>query len=98
MSNEAKVELPKYRSHKEVWALKIKEIRWDLDYAIEEGRDSDGSAVLHFEEGQVYAPMKVSGEFASKHKPRSGGYYVRYEDGYESWSPAEAFEGGYTKL
>ena len=27
---------------------------------------------------------------------KSGGYYVRYPDGYESWSPAEAFEEGYT--
>ena len=27
-----------------------------------------------------------------------GGYYVRYEDGFESWSPAEAFEKGYTRL
>lgn len=27
-----------------------------------------------------------------------GGYYVRYEDGFESWSPAEAFEQGYTRL
>ena len=26
----------------------------------------------------------------------AGGYYVRYPDGYESWSPAEAFEEGYT--
>jgi hypothetical protein len=25
-----------------------------------------------------------------------GGYYVRYADGYESWSPAETFESGYT--
>ncbi|MCY4470779.1 MAG: hypothetical protein OXC08_18855 [Thiotrichales bacterium] len=24
--------------------------------------------------------------------------YVRYRDGYESWSPAEAFESGYTPL
>ena len=27
-----------------------------------------------------------------------GGYYVRYEDGFESWSPAEAFERGYTRV
>lgn len=26
-----------------------------------------------------------------------GGYFVRYADGYESWSPAQAFEDGYTK-
>lgn len=27
----------------------------------------------------------------------TGGYYVRYEDGYESFSPAGAFESGYTR-
>lgn len=26
------------------------------------------------------------------------GYYVRYSDGYESWSPTKAFEEGYTKI
>jgi hypothetical protein len=32
-----------------------------------------------------------------KHAPQVGGYYVRYPDGYESWSPAKAFEEGYTE-
>lgn len=27
-----------------------------------------------------------------------GGYLVRYDDGYVSWSPKEAFESGYTKV
>jgi hypothetical protein len=27
-----------------------------------------------------------------------GGYVVRYEDGYLSWSPAKAFEEGYTLI
>ena len=27
-----------------------------------------------------------------------GGYYVVYTGGYKSWSPAEAFEDGYTKV
>ena len=27
-----------------------------------------------------------------------GGYYVRYEDGYESWLPAKAFEEGYSRI
>lgn len=31
-------------------------------------------------------------------KGKVGGYYVVYEDGYESWSPAEAFEKGYTLI
>lgn len=27
-----------------------------------------------------------------------GGYLVQYEDGYLSWSPAKAFEDGYTRI
>jgi hypothetical protein len=27
-----------------------------------------------------------------------GGYYVRYNDNFESWSPSEAFEKGYTRI
>jgi hypothetical protein len=26
-----------------------------------------------------------------------GGYYVLYEDGFESWSPAKVFEAGYLR-
>jgi len=29
---------------------------------------------------------------------QAGGYYVVYKDGYESFSPAEAFEEGYTLI
>ena len=36
--------------------------------------------------------------YVKKHNPQAGGYYVVYEDGYKSWSPAEAFESGYTKM
>lgn len=31
-----------------------------------------------------------------KHNPEVGGYYVLYADGYESFSPAKAFEDGYS--
>jgi len=84
-------EMPRYKSHKEVWALKIESI---VD-PTEKGNESDGSRVLHFVD-KWYAPMRVKHEYVSKHKPQAGGYYVRYKDGYESWSPAEAFEEGYT--
>ncbi len=30
--------------------------------------------------------------------PAVGDYIVIYEDGYKSWSPAKAFEDGYTRL
>lgn len=35
-------------------------------------------------------------EWVNHHKPQVGGYYVVYEDGYTSYSPAEAFEKGYS--
>lgn len=37
-------------------------------------------------------------EWLDKHKPEVGGYYVVYEDGYASYSPAKAFESGYSKF
>lgn len=37
----------------------------------------------------------VSKEYLEKHKPKAGGYYVMYKDGYESYSPKNAFEEGY---
>jgi len=93
----AEKEMPKYRSHKTVWALKIKKIDWDCDKAIEEDRDSDGTAIITPEE-HGYAPFKVDREYCSKHHPKEGGYYVVYKDGYKSWSPADAFEKGNTKI
>jgi len=39
--------------------------------------------------------VDVSHEWIAKHEPKAGGYFVRYKDGYESWSPAGAFEEGY---
>lgn len=42
--------------------------------------------------------IEVSAEFMAKHKPEPGGYYVVYKDGYASFSPAAAFEDGYTKI
>jgi hypothetical protein len=91
------MELPKYRSHKEVWALKISGVKKDCDLAAKDGRETDGSATLVFEDSR-YAPMKVPHDYVRKHDPKPGGYYVVYKDGYKSWSPSEAFESGYTKI
>lgn len=90
-------EMPKYQSHKQVWALKIKAIVLDSDLAKETNRETDGSATITPEE-EGYAPFKVDAEYVRKHKPFVGGYYVVYKDGYKSFSPAEAFEEGNTKL
>lgn len=77
-------ELPKYRCHKEVEAFKITHIQYE----------APGSR-LH---GGVGVDAPVSCDYMDKHQPWEGGYYVRYADGYESFSPAEAFEAGYTLL
>lgn len=82
-------EFPRYVSHKEVWALKLKTVQ-----ANEEG------ALLFPEDAlaSVYAPIQVDMDYVMKHRPQAGGYYVVYKDGYKSWSPAAAFESGYTPV
>lgn len=40
----------------------------------------------------------VTAEWLEKHKPHVGGYLVVYQDGYESFLPAEVFEAGYTEV
>jgi hypothetical protein len=80
------MELAKYKCHKEVLAGKI--IKIDIN--------SEGNHCLALEGADE--PLIVSDAYMHKHVPREGGYYVMYENGYESWSPAEVFEAGYTKV
>jgi hypothetical protein len=90
-------QMPKYKCHKEVWALKINAIHLDSDMAHEENRETDGSAlIVPAEEG--YAPFRVDQSYMRKHDPKIGGYYVVYKDGYKSYSPAKAFEEGYSLM
>jgi hypothetical protein len=85
----SEIEMPKYKCHKEVWALKIRRVKQQDPH--------DGSAFLEIAD-DGYAPIFVDKEYMDKHKPESGGYYVLYKGGYESFSPAAAFESGYTRL
>jgi hypothetical protein len=41
------------------------------------------------------ASVGTTPEWLHRHRPEVGGYFVRYEDGYLSYSPARAFESGY---
>ena len=94
MNPQTGMELPKYKCHKEVWALKIKNIIRDGEG---EDRETDGSAMIIPEES-MYAPFEVDHEYMHKHKPEIGGYYVVYKGGYKSYSPADVFEDGYSKI
>lgn len=89
--------MPKYACHKQVWALKIQSISLDADKAQIEDRETDGTAIITPSD-KGFAPFKVDAEYVHKHKPQVGGYYVVYKDGYKSFSPAGAFEEGYTKI
>lgn len=99
----AEIELPKYRCHKEVWALKIKEVivhaHTDPNYddkAWFASSDFQGGHLLF--ENTRYAPIPFDADWFRKHNPEKGGYYVVYKDGYKSYSPAKAFEEGYTLI
>lgn len=37
-------------------------------------------------------------DWYDRFRGKKDGYYVIYEDGYTSWSPAEAFESGYSEI
>lgn len=45
-----------------------------------------------------YGVQEVGAEWIAQKKAEAGGYYVVYEDGYTSYSPARAFEEGNTLL
>ena len=87
----AAAEMPRYKCHKEVWALKIKEIK-----RVPSGNATVTHTIVPADEG--YAPFEVNPEYIGKHNPAAGGYYVVYADGYISYSPARAFEEGYTRV
>ncbi len=81
--------LPRWKCHKEVCAAKITGIAC--------GRhDGKGPGATLLFEGDD--EICVSEDYMAKHDPEEGGYYVRYDDGYESFSPAAAFESGYTRI
>ncbi len=79
----------RYKCHKEVYAFKIKSI---MKY-------TNGFTRLMAEGDSVNdSPVLVSDEWTKKHKPDIGGYYVKYEDDYYSYSPNYAFEKGYSRI
>lgn len=93
---QAQAEMPRYQSHKKVWALKIKNIiQAPADYE----RFNAGGDWYLVPEDRRFAQIVVGhDDYMVRHKPEIGGYYVVYEDGYKSYSPALAFENGYTLI
>lgn len=78
--------LPRYKSHKYVNAMKILEI--------EEVHDAGGA----FLRGDPPMAVFARRSWLDRYRPEVGGYFVQYGDGYCSFSPAKAFEEGYTRI
>lgn len=82
--------MPVYICHKEVRALKIANV-------IHEGTDTttdENPIVIVTFENEGFPPIKRN--LRGKPTPEVGWYYIVYPDLYESFSPAKAFEEGYT--
>lgn len=89
----ARIEMPRYKCHKEVWAPKIA----DIKDPTEPGSESDGSRII-VPADAGFAPFLVKRGYVQKQKPKIGGYYVVYADGYKSYSPAKVFDEGYSRI
>lgn len=83
---EVTMQMPRWKCHKTVYADKI-------------------IAIQPTESGDIwqlacggYVPASITAEVSKRHAPLVGDYIVHYEDGYRSWSPAKAFEEGYTRI
>ena len=76
--------LQRYRRHKEVNAARIERIHI-LEHV----------AWITLEKE---SPIPMPREWVERHAPEPGGYLVIYDDGYRSYSPAAAFEAGYTPV
>jgi hypothetical protein len=82
-----------YQCHKRVQAFKIASIEKA------QGQVDPGTEMSDYElEGADGEKAVVNDGWLRRHKPDLGGYFVRYDDGYESFSPSAAFEDGYTEV
>lgn len=80
-------EMPRYVSHKLVWALQISTIN----------RMTPGKVVLSFKEkGYAALTFDDTDLLFARYAPIQGDFYVVYADGYKSLSPQKAFIDGYT--
>lgn len=91
MNDQPQAEMPRYKCHKIVHALKIERMDWH----------DDGTATLIVSDG--FVAIVVDSALVARIRLGSGpaddlGYYVVYADGYVSWSPTKAFEDGYDRM
>ncbi len=85
------VGMKKYKCHKVVEGMEIDRIS--------PFRDKPGQySILGKDENDTVISFDTEEKWMDRHKPEVGGYIVRYEDGYVSYSPTQAFEEGYSLI
>lgn len=83
----ANANLPEFKCHKIVRATKIRAVH-----------DRDPVGIDRLEIDHSPELIELPDDWVSRHHPQVGGYLVVYVDGYMSYSPAKAFEEGYTRI
>lgn len=86
-NGSAQSEMPRYVSHKKVWALEIAAV----------GEPWKGFRSLAFRD-EGFSGINVTEEMFSRYVPVPGDFYVVYADGYKSFSPRQAFLEGYSRI
>lgn len=79
--------MQRYQCHKQVEAGKIIKLIYP--------ENKPYAALITLEDS---SEVQVEQAFLDKHNPEPGCYLVRYQDGYLSCSPAQAFEEGYSQI
>lgn len=80
-------ELPRWRCHKVVRGFQIAQMV-----------PLEGTTQVRLIDATGAFQVDVSNQYVIRYKPQVGDYYALYEDGYESLSPADAWEGGYAPI
>lgn len=91
----AEIKLPTWRCHKIVMADKI------VAGLTDHGRIVHGPLDIHGTPVRAWVLAGgghvIPGTMTLRGVPMVGDYYVQYDGGYESWSPAKTFEEGYSR-
>ncbi len=90
--------LPEFRSHKVVRAGKIVSVTRNTSTFPQYEPDAAGEVAIAVGSVGLVWHQSCSAAMFARFVPQQGDYLVIYEDGYMSFSPAKAFEDGYSEM
>ncbi len=93
--------LRRFKSHKIVQALKIESIEKvgrTTEISLDGGSGTPEQIFVNGEGRRVEVDQHFISRSMRTMDEMLGGYYVRYPNDFVAWSPADAFEDGYTEV